>query len=225
MPEPHDKIIAAAAKAALGSLNFQRKGRSRLWFSDFSWWLAVVEFQPSSWSKGSYLNVAAHWLWGELGCISFDFGGRLVEFEEYQSDEQFAPAASRLAQRAAREAQHLSLTFSSMENTADILLREARATSAPGTGNGYPGWLEYHAGIASALVGRAADASEMFAAILNKPAPGGSVVHTAAECMAGLVLEPLALKRKVSSLIERQRKALRLTVLDASPIDWPLSRR
>lgn len=62
MPGPHDKIIAEAAKAALRSLGFQRKGRSRTWLADHGWWLTIVEFQPSAWSKGSYLNVAAHWL-------------------------------------------------------------------------------------------------------------------------------------------------------------------
>jgi hypothetical protein len=216
MPGSHDKIIAAAAKATLGPLNFQRKGRSRLWFADFGWWLAAVEFQPSSWSKGSYLNVASHWLWGEMGCISFDFGGRLAEFEEYLSDAQFVTAATRLAESAAREAQHLSQTFHSLEAAADVLLREVRTPSA--AGNGYPGWPEYHAGIVSALVGQSADASEMFTAILDRPAPSGSIVHAAAERMAQLILEPHDFKREVSSLITRQREALRLSPLDATTI-------
>lgn len=217
MPGTHDRIIAAAAKAALGPLNFQRKGRSRLWFADFGWWLAVVEFQPSSWGKGSYLNVASHWLWGELGCISYDFGGRLAEFEEYQSDPQFTSVASYLADRAAREAQHLSRIFTSLEDVASILLREVRTPSA--TRGGYPGWPEYHAGVASALVGRSADASDMFAAILDRSAPAGSIVHSAAERMGQLVLKPDDLRCEVSSLIERQREALRLSVLDALAID------
>jgi hypothetical protein len=57
MPGTHDRIIADAAKAALGPLGFKRKGRSRTWLADHGWWLTVVEFQPSAWSKGSYLNV------------------------------------------------------------------------------------------------------------------------------------------------------------------------
>lgn len=216
MPGSHDRIIAAAAKATLGPLNFQRKGRSRLWFADFGWWLAVVEFQPSSWSKGSYVNVASHWLWGETGSISFDFGGRLAEFEQYQSDAQFVPAATRLAEMAGREVQHLSETFTSLEGTASVLLQNVRNPSA--TGTGYPGWREYHAGVALGLVGRSIDASEMFAAILDRPAPSGSIVHPAAERMSRLVPKPDDLKREVSSLIARQREALRLSLLDA-PID------
>jgi hypothetical protein len=216
MQGPHDKIIALAAKAALGPLNFQRKGRSRLWFADFGWWLAVVEFQPSSWSKGSYLNIAAHWLWSELGCISFDFGGRSAEFQDYQSDAQFIPAADRLAEKAADEAQHLIETFHSLEDTADILLQEVRSPSAPGSG--YPGWPEYHAGVALALVGRPTDATEMFASVLERPAPSTSIVHKATERMARLVLEPSDLKHEVLSLIARQRDVLRLPSLDPPPI-------
>ena len=210
MPGPHDKIIATAAKAALVPLNFRQKGRSRLWFADHGWWLTVVEFQPSAWSKGSYLNVAAHWLWGEMGCVSFDFpfGGRVAEHEEYQSDLQFAPAAARLAESAAREAQRILQIVRSLEAASDVLLSEARTI--------HPGWTSYHAGVASGLVGRSTDAVEMFASILATPAPPASHLHSAAERMARIASEPLALQREVASLIARQREALKLPETTAS---------
>ena len=215
MPGPHDRIIADVAKAALGPLDFRRKGRSRVWFADHRWWLTVVEFQPSSWSKGSYLNVAAHWLWSETGFVSFDFGGRVVEFVEYVSDVQFAPAAARLADTAAHEAQRLAETFGSPSATANVLLNERR--TRPLQGPGHPGWVDYHAGVAAGLAGRANDATEMFGRILNSPAPTDSILHPAAERMARLASEPVALRRAVVSLTERQRDALRLPPLDASP--------
>jgi hypothetical protein len=43
----------------------------------------VVEFPPSGWAKGSYLNVAAHWLWIEQDYLSFDYLGRREPFIEY----------------------------------------------------------------------------------------------------------------------------------------------
>ena len=97
---------------ALQPLGFRRKGQSRLWGGDHGWWLAVVEFQPSGFRKGSYLNVAAHWLWSDGGYISFDLGSgadggsRVAEFEEYDSNEQFEAAAHRLAIAAAHGAQN-----------------------------------------------------------------------------------------------------------------------
>jgi hypothetical protein len=59
-PEHSSQIIAAAARRALAPVGFWRKGRSRVWLSDHGFWLTVVEFQPSGFGKGSYLNVAAH---------------------------------------------------------------------------------------------------------------------------------------------------------------------
>ena len=212
MPGPHDKLIADAAKAVLRPLGFQRKGRSRLWFADHSWWwLTVVEFQPSSWSKGSYLNVAAHWLWTDIGTISFDFGGRLEGFEEYSSDEQFAVAAARLAASAAEEAQRLATVFSSLGATAEVLLMEAQSRTP-----GHPGWMAYNAGGAAGLVGRTDEAMEMFGSVLNNPADPTSVLHRRAERMSKLASDPAKLKQEAASMIEHQRETLRLPPWDAS---------
>jgi len=213
---PHDKIIADAAKSKLGPLGFQRKGRSRLWFADHGWWLTIIEFQPSALSKGSYLNVAAQWLWAETDTFGFDFGGRLAEFVEYQSNEQFARAADRLAIVAANEAQRFGQMFSSLGETADVLLNEARWR--PLQGPGHPGWMAYHAGVAAGLVGRAHDAAEMFGHVLNNPSLPGSLLHSLAEGLASLVAEPLRFRSKVLSLIEHQRDALRLPPLERQPL-------
>ena len=69
----HGRIIAAIAKARLEPLGCQRKGRSRFWFSDERFWLIGIEFQPSSSSRGTYLNVGANWLWYPKRYFSFDY--------------------------------------------------------------------------------------------------------------------------------------------------------
>jgi hypothetical protein len=212
MPGKHDMIIAAVARDALGPLDFHRKGRSRLWLADHGWWVAVVEFQPSRWSKGSYLNVAAHWLWNDGGDISLDHGGRLAEFETYRSDAQFAPAVARLADMARDEAKQLGRRFSSLDRAADVLLHAARST--PTQINNHPAWLDYHAGVASALAGQSADAAEMFASVLARPALQHSIVYLAAQRMAALLADPPELKREVTGLIARRREALGFPVLD-----------
>jgi hypothetical protein len=208
-------MIADAAQATLRPLGFQRKGRSRLWFADHGWWLTVVEFQPSAWSRGSYLNVAAQWLWGETGTFSFDFGGRVAGFVEYQSDEQFGPPVIRLAESAADEAQRLGQMFGSLDETANVLLNEARAR--PRQGPGHPGWMAYHAGVAAGLVGREQDAAEMFGRIVKDPALSGSMLHSAAERAANLAAKPFSLRKEVVLLIEYERNALRLPPLEAQP--------
>ena len=213
MPGPHEKIIAVAAKAALSPHGFRRKGQSRTWLADHGWWLTVVEFQPSSWSKGSYLNVAAHWLWSELGCLSFDSGGRVAEFEEYLSNEQFEPAAARLADCAARIAQRLAETFTSVELTANRLLNRER--TRPHREQGL--WSAYHAGVTAGLVGREVDAAEMFNRILVSPPPPGSMVHAAAEQMAPLANDSDAFRREIAMRIAKQRQTLKLAAADTLP--------
>ena len=76
MPIPeHSRLINAAAKAALRPLGCAQKGRYRIWLDDRSWWVGIVEFHPSSWARGSYLNVGACWPWYEKDSLSFNAGG------------------------------------------------------------------------------------------------------------------------------------------------------
>lgn len=211
MPGTHDRIIADAAKAALGPLGIKRQGRSRTWLADHGWWLTVVEFQPSMWSKGSYLNVAAHWLWSETGSLSLDFGGRIMEHVEYVTDDQFTRAAAQLVDSATVEAQRLAELFESLGKAAKVLLEAAQTEGAQP--HHHPGWSDYNAGVAAALIGRSDEASKLFTAILNSPTPSGSLLHPAAERMTQLLSDPTGLRGDVMSLIRRQREVLRLTSL------------
>jgi len=61
--DPHGRVIADAARLALSPLGLARKGRSRTWLDDQSWWLGVVEFKPASRHPGTYLNVGLRFLW------------------------------------------------------------------------------------------------------------------------------------------------------------------
>lgn len=100
-PGPHDAIIRAAARMHLAPLGFRQKGRSRTWLRDHDWWLAVVEFQPSSWSKGSYLNVACMWLWHPQDHIAFHVCERLGRYAEFEDEASFQIAVDGLARLAA----------------------------------------------------------------------------------------------------------------------------
>lgn len=209
MQGAHDKLIASAAKRELGSIGFARKGRSRIWIADHLWWATIVEFQPSSWSKGSYLNVAAHWLWSSNDSLSFDFGGRVEEHISYASDEQFAEATDYLARRAATEAVKLTDSFHSLPATAAILVEEARR-------NFTGGWMAYNAGVAAGIAGQSAEASDMFASVLNGFTSPDSALVQAARKMVALLDQPSNFRETINSLIARRRHALALPIL-ASP--------
>src|SRR5256885_11111558 len=95
--DPHSKLITAAAREILRPLGLFQKGRSRVWLDDQGWWLGVVEFQPSDWSKGSYLNVGAnvqHGRRGERAPRAHD-GRRRSDGSPYGSRGSAPPVARR----------------------------------------------------------------------------------------------------------------------------------
>ena len=89
----HNKLIASAAKDALTPLGLKRQGKSRIWYDDHGWWSIVVEFQPSSWSRGTFLNVGVCWHLYEQAHWSFNVGHRELEFSAAQDESQFSDAA------------------------------------------------------------------------------------------------------------------------------------
>lgn len=137
----HGKLITAAAKAALLPLGCIRKGQSRVWYSDQRFWAIVIEFQPSGWSKGSYLNISRKYLWrlgpGSTGSY------RPVDFIPFESLEQFTPLIANMANVAAREVIDIAERLKRPENIhTDFLTEPLR-----------DGWPVYDATISSWLMG------------------------------------------------------------------------
>ncbi len=148
----HDRIIAAAAKLALSPLGFRRKGRSRVWYADRGYWLSIVEFQPSGFAKGSYLNVAAHWLWTPHDYISFDHMMDDVRtFIAFEDADQFSPLTAQQAADAVVASERLRSAHPDLASLTDFLIeRDAYWTS-----QGRPDcWESYHAAICCGLTGR-----------------------------------------------------------------------
>lgn len=138
----HTKLLTAAAREVLKPEGLSQKGRSRTWLDDHGWWLGVVEFQPSSWSKGSYLNAGACFLWSDLEHLTFDLGYRQSDFVEFESSSQFAPQAKQLAVLALERIQELRSDLSSVQAASDTL-RTADEVAR----------RDFHSGVALGLVG------------------------------------------------------------------------
>ena len=130
---PHSRLLADVGREVLRPLGLTQKGRSRVWLDDRGWWVCVVEFQPSSWSRGSYLNVGAMWLWRESEDIYFAVGYRVTEapFVELESEAQFAPAARRLAGIAARKVIDYRGLFPELASAARYLDQQTRRHGEP----------------------------------------------------------------------------------------------
>jgi hypothetical protein len=141
----HNEIIARAAKTHLAPLGCKRKGRSRVWLSDQRAWAIMVEFQPSGFSKGSYLNVAPCWLWHPDRFLSFGYGpSRINGFKSFEAVEQFEPEAEALAQQAARAVLRIRSEFDTPSTIAAKLAAAAQDFTC---------WRAYDAAVANGLIG------------------------------------------------------------------------
>ena len=141
--EDHNRLIAKYAKTELGSIGCVRKGRSRIWIDDHAWWVLVVEFQPSSWSKGSYLNVGACWLWNLKDYLSFDYGNRVERFQSAAGEAPFEKKAQMLAAKAKATVEEYRVRFSSIRAVSTCL--------NDFQGDGF--YSHFHAGVAAGLIG------------------------------------------------------------------------
>lgn len=111
--EQHNKIINNAAKKILSPYGIFRKGSSRIWLDDNDYFLTVIEFQPSGYDKGSYLNVGLTFLWEATEVLNdvlvFELGGRVFvngrQFVSYKDDETFSEAMESFASEALKEAE------------------------------------------------------------------------------------------------------------------------
>ena len=114
--------------------------------------MIVVEFQPSSWSRGSYLNVGCIWLWNVQPHISFDQGSRIEEFCAFGGEEQFGLIAEKLAQSAAKEVTRYRELFPTIRSVSDYYIKNAP----------HVGWPSFNAAVAHGLSGRIDKAVHLF---------------------------------------------------------------
>jgi hypothetical protein len=195
----HSKLLTIAARSILRPMGLVQKGRSRIWLDDRQWWVCVVEFQPSSWSRGSYLNVGCMWLWLVKDYVSFDLGHRVEHFHEFQDEQQFKTESMDLAARAAREVTRYRALFPTVRDVADYYQRHDPTA----------GWPSYDAAIACALSHRVDDARRLFRRFAHPVDTLNEFVAAAqaeAEQLSELASDAEQFKRVIAAKVHRTRQ-------------------
>ena len=207
-------ILERAARQVLAPLGLSQVGRSRSWRDDHRWYAIIVEFQPSDFSRGSYLNVGINWLWSELDYETFDVSGdRGIEYVEYESDAQFEPEAERLATFAAGQVTRYRARFPTA----------AQAARHYGVlGRGLTFWERYHAGVLRGLLGHRWRAGWHFrrfcAETRGSDLDGEIEAGRRAARLRALTADPPAFRREIRGAIERTRALLRMPAVDGDPL-------
>lgn len=200
----HNTIIARAARNALRPLGCTQKGRSRTWHDDHGWWIAVIEFQPSGWSKGTYLNVGACWLWYPKGYESFDEGYRVGSFASAADLDAFAAEVEGVASRARDEVLGLRERFATPGDVAAYLRDKEADPRAI--------WAHYHAGVACGVVGWATDAAERLRMVATSTEDREWAMALKAEAtrLLACVNDTNAFRERVSALVAESRALIKL---------------
>jgi len=150
----HNKVLKRVAGEVLTPLGLTQKGRSRLWLDDRRWHVIVASFDPSSFSKGTYLEVHVMWLWIVKDHVSYDIGERVGQFED-AGEANWEGRVRRLAERAAERIDELRREVADLPAAVDILERRVGVA-----------WPRIHAAIANGLAGRTDRARELLDAEL-----------------------------------------------------------
>lgn len=213
----HSKLLTLAARRHLAPLGCKQQGRSRFWFDDHGWWAATVEFQPSSWSKGSYLNVGAMWFWHPADHWVFNEFERVAPFQEFRDDAQFSEVASQFAERAASQVVALREKFDSIEAVAKYLAQ----TPIDGF------WQNYQAGIAASLVGDTSAAAARFQAVAATPATAAwiSDAQARAQRLFDSFTSMTRARELVAAEVTRTREKLKLPELPSDSDLWASDER
>ena len=198
MAQDHNRVIDAEARQALKPLGLYRKGKSRVWYDDHGWWLIQVEFQPSAWSRGSYLNVGINWMLYEGSVGAFHVGSRVdVPFISATDNDDFAADARNLALRAKEEVTSLRAKFADLGSVVTHY-SELHHRSI---------WDEYFYGVFLGLSGDASRAKKAFEAVPTHRVQYGwerALSQRAAE-LSGIVSTRSAFEETIRGIVLRTR--------------------
>jgi hypothetical protein len=207
----HSKLLNAAARKILRPMGLVQKGTSRLWYDDQGWKAFVVDFQPSNWSRGTYLNVGCCWLWNDEDGFTFDepWGKERVGagFEEFKNEKQFEKVALEITELAAKKVLAYRKQFHDIDAASKFVRKQGLRDIHP----------NFNAGIVCALAGKSNDAKRFLAHIGTDDDDRDWVIDLRKEAdrLSRLSSDKKKFRHLIVDKIQRQRKKLKLPVLQS----------
>ncbi len=120
----HNKLLKTVAKERLQPYGIVQKGQSRSFHCDKGWLTFMIEFQPSSWSKGSYLNVGLDFHFYPREHFAFSYVNRVSDFIEFTDEEQFVKVVNELCDKAIKRFQFLERNFKDLWTAIKTIEKE-----------------------------------------------------------------------------------------------------
>ena len=117
----HNKLLKTIAKKRLTSYGIVQKGSSRTFLKDNGWYLIVIEFQPSGFDTGSYLNIGADFNFYPRDYFAFIYGYREKDFLKVDSEAQFEDLISDYCDHVIKRVNKLETDFNDIHTGAKTL--------------------------------------------------------------------------------------------------------
>ena len=200
------RALREAGQRFLGESGLQhRRSSPRQWWLDKGWWLVNVEFQPSGWSVGSYVNVGLQHLWIAAEHRFFEYGLRVpVDGVPFVGLEVTGPELQEAADAVAKAARRAVQRWVEDLADDDRHLRWLRA-------KGGTGWAGLNAAIAAQLLdGDAAADLHAIAAELDPSIDWQRALADECRRLAASSAEPIRFRDAVAERIRATRANLGL---------------
>jgi len=159
---PHNRIINKVAREIFKPVGVLQKGQSRIWLDDNGWWIAIIEFQPTRWKKGTSLTIGVNFQWRPEANFAYNiltFSD--AEFVEYISDEQFESKIREYIDSAKLKVLDLRHSLSTIESAKQYILASLKERSTL--------WSDFDCGTICALTGDKKNAILHYNNILENP--------------------------------------------------------
>jgi len=82
----HNKLLKTIVRDRLKPHGIIQKGNSRFFFKDKDWYMIGIEFQPSGFGIGTYLNIGVDFHFYPRGYFAFSHEYRQKEFEKAEGE-------------------------------------------------------------------------------------------------------------------------------------------
>jgi|LakMenEpi03Aug12_release.lakeMendotaPanAssembly.Ray.scaffolds.fasta_scaffold559819_1 hypothetical protein len=154
----HNKLLTKIAKARFKQTSIRQKGQSRMFLQDNFWYTTLIEFQPSGYDKGTFLNIGVDFNFYPRDHFTFSFGNREKEFIKFESQAQFENAVNSLCELTLKRTSEIQSQLATYSNATATLKKTFNPTNS---------WQNFDLGIITALSGDKTNAKILLEKVIS----------------------------------------------------------
>jgi hypothetical protein len=140
----HNRLIKKTAKELLSPHGIIQKGNSRIFLKDNGWYIILIEFQPSGFSAGTYLNISVDLNFYPRDFLALAYGDREESFVPAENEAEFLATIQHFCDIAINKVKKLESDFADIA----VALRTVRKLSSININDP---WRDYERAILYAL--------------------------------------------------------------------------